>query len=95
MATVTEKRISSAVRALESKLLGLYRKYFGPDHGPDEEFWVMDAELDGSLGRNLSKRPIGAMQIRQACQRYSRAFEEACVVQQSRKQNPKSGKAPA
>lgn len=76
--TVTEKRISSRVRALNGSLCELYERHFKTR--ADDEFWEGEWELQEVLGKTMTRRPIGNMQIQSACKAYTRGFLELCVA---------------
>jgi hypothetical protein len=98
MATVTETRISQQVQDLARREETIYHKYF-PAGGADGTLWETALRSESVLGGSLLKRPIGIMQIKTACKRYIREFEEACIAAKAREQaraaDQKSRETPA
>ncbi len=88
--TVTEKRISSRVRALDGGLCEAYERHFR--QRADDEFWTEEWKLQATMGRVLSRRPIGNMQIQAACKAYTRGFLELCVAGRTRDRERKASR---
>lgn len=88
--TVTEKRISSRVLALDEQLCEVYARHF--KKRADDEFWVDEWGLQEILGKTLTRRPIGNMQIQAACKAYTRGFLELCVVGRARERERKASR---
>lgn len=76
MATLTDQKCRSKVKALSAKMEELYEREF-LEHSPSDAFWQRYLEIDKELGKKLAVRPIGNLEIDAACNAALKAFSSA------------------
>lgn len=91
--SVTGKRIHAEIKKLDKAVCSLYAQKF-PAAPAGEKFWAELLHAEKVLMERLSPRPLGLMEIRQACTAYTAAFKRACKHgKQARDPSKKGGKA--
>lgn len=66
-----------------AKIEDTYERVF-LDHTPGDEFWTRMIAIDAELGKKLSVRPIGNMDIDAACNAAFKAFNSAINDERAR-----------
>lgn len=79
MTTLTIRRISSKVRALSDRCATHYDQVVGERKTPTLKFWELVDEADEALGESLRKRPITALEIDGACNKFFKAWAGWCA----------------
>jgi hypothetical protein len=64
------------LKKLDKACCDIYERHF-KERAPDA-FWTEIDRAEDVLAERLKPRPLGLMEIRQACMAYSAAFKRAC-----------------